>query len=535
MQQTGSKIIHHILEKSYGMENVVSGLLKDGFYCEGNIKASINQRSASLSQPDFGKICNDFKEILTSKSKNVYLIGNILHIDDRTYTFDDTLDTKIDKVIITNVSNNNGLCRVHCIAFKNKNEYKAYILKQEELEKRDHRVLGQRLDLFFFSEQSPGSCFFLPHGMRIYNKLLEYIKKEYFKRGFDEVSTPSIYNKELWEISGHWDKYAENMFSFNIKDETTFSLKPMNCPGHCLLFKHLPKSYKDLPVRYADFSALHRNECKGALTGLTRVRKFTQDDAHIFCRKDQIAEEMQNCLQFLEDVYKVFGFEFTLNLSTRPKEYIGTIELWDYAEEQLKHILDTTNRDYKINPEDGAFYGPKIDIMIKDNIQRLHQCATIQLDFNLPERFALDYVDDANIQTRPIIIHRAIYGSFERFIALLLEHYAGKLPFWISPRQILVCPITLADPEIVDYCKKVNNIFKSNYYYSDIDLTTVTFNKKIRNAQQLFYNYIIVIGKKEATDNEINVRYQDATTKIYKIDDFITELKDQSPHDMEYR
>uniref|UniRef100_A0A668A0A6 threonine--tRNA ligase n=1 Tax=Myripristis murdjan TaxID=586833 RepID=A0A668A0A6_9TELE len=325
------------------------------------------------------------------------------------------------------------------------------------------------------------------------------IKSEYRKRGFQEVVTPNIYNSKLWQTSGHWQHYSENMFSFEVEKET-FALKPMNCPGHCLMFDHRPRSWRELPLRMADFGVLHRNELSGALTGLTRVRRFQQDDAHIFCSMDQIEGEIKGCLDFLRTVYDVFGFTFKLNLSTRPEKFLGDPAVWDQAEKQLENSLNEFGEKWVLNPGDGAFYGPKIDIQIKDAIGRYHQCATIQLDFQLPIRFDLTF-------KRPVIIHRAILGSVERMIAILTENYGGKWPLWLSPRQVMVVPV---GPTCDDYAQKVQQEFHNNGFMTDVDVDPgCTLNKKIRNAQLAQYNFILVVGEKEKTSDTVNVRTRD--------------------------
>jgi threonyl-tRNA synthetase len=284
-----------------------------------------------------------------------------------------------------------SLQRVYGISFPDTKQLKEWQKFQKEAAKRDHRKLGREHELFFFHELSPGSCFFLPRGAHIYNKLIEFIREEYHKRGFQEVITPNVYNSKLWKTSGHWEHYAENMFRFDVEKET-FALKPMNCPGHCLMFDMRPRSWRELPLRMADFGVLHRNELSGALSGLTRVRRFQQDDAHIFCTPEQIKSEIHHCLDFLQHVYSVFGFTFKLYLSTRPEKFLGEIAVWDNAEKQLEESLNEFGSKWVLNPGDGAFYGPKIDIQIMDALRRPHQCATIQLDFQLPERFNLSYM-----------------------------------------------------------------------------------------------------------------------------------------------
>uniref|UniRef100_A0A8C7XYH4 threonine--tRNA ligase n=1 Tax=Oryzias sinensis TaxID=183150 RepID=A0A8C7XYH4_9TELE len=364
------------------------------------------------------------------------------------------------------------LQRIYGISFPDPKMLKEWEKFQEEAKNRDHRKLGREQDLFFFHELSPGSCFFLPKGAFIYNTLIEFIRSEYRNRGFQEVVTPNIYNSKLWVTSGHWQHYSENMFSFEVEKET-FALKPMNCPGHCLVFDHRPRSWRELPLRMADFGVLHRNELSGALTGLTRVRRFQQDDAHIFCSMDQIEEEIKGCLHFLRAVYDVFGFTFKLNLSTRPEKFLGEPEMWDQAEKQLENSLNEFGEKWVLNPGDGAFYGPKIDIQIKDAIGRYHQCATIQLDFQLPIRFNLAYV-----------------------------RWEKKQVFRHGHRNVLT---STEFPRIA-----VKQEFHSNGFMADVDLDpSCTLNKKIRNAQLSQYNFILVVGEKEKTSNTVNVRTRD--------------------------
>ncbi|NXO53184.1 SYTC protein, partial [Aramus guarauna] len=400
-----------------------------------------------------------------------------------------------------------SLQRIYGISFPDAKMLKEWEKFQEEAKSRDHRKIGRDQELFFFHELSPGSCFFLPKGAYIYNTLIEFIRSEYRKRGFQEVVTPNVFNSKLWMTSGHWQHYSDNMFSFEVEKEI-FALKPMNCPGHCLMFDHRPRSWRELPLRLADFGVLHRNELSGALTGLTRVRRFQQDDAHIFCAMEQIEEEIKSCLQFLRSVYDVFGFSFKLNLSTRPEKYLGNIEVWNQAEKQLENSLNDFGEKWELNPGDGAFYGPKIDIQIKDAIGRYHQCATIQLDFQLPVRFNLTFVsNDGNDKTRPVIIHRAILGSVERMIAILTENYGGKWPLWLSPQQVMVVPV---GPTCDEYAQKVRQHFHDAGLMADVDVDPgCTLNKKIRNAQLAQYNFILVVGEKEKASGTVNIRTRD--------------------------
>uniref|UniRef100_A0A674AR52 threonine--tRNA ligase n=1 Tax=Salmo trutta TaxID=8032 RepID=A0A674AR52_SALTR len=398
------------------------------------------------------------------------------------------------------------LQRIYGISFPDSKMLKEWERFQEEARNRDHRKIGKEQELFFFHDLSPGSCFFLPRGAYLYNTLTDFIREEYCRRGFQEVASPNIYNSKLWETSGHWQHYSDNMFSFPVEQDI-FALKPMNCPGHCLMFSHRPRSWRELPLRLADFRVLHRNELSGTLTGLTRVRRFQQDDAHIFCTMEQIESEMKDCLDFLRCVYYVFGFSFQLHLSTRPEKYLGDIDVWNQAEKQLENSLNEFGEPWKLNPGDGAFYGPKIDIKIKDAIGRYHQCATIQLDFQLPIRFNLTFVGkDWDDKARPVIIHRAILGSVERMIAILTENYAGKWPLWLSPRQVMFVPV---NPTCEEYAKRVTRFVEAGFM-ADADLdSSCLLNKKIRNAQLAQYNFILVVGEKEKLTNSVNVRTRD--------------------------
>jgi len=399
-----------------------------------------------------------------------------------------------------------SLQRIYGISYPDSKQLKEWKHLQEEAAKRDHRKIGIQQDLFFFHELSPGSCFFQPKGAHIYNKLMDFIKSEYWKRGFQEVMSPNMYNAKLWKTSGHWDHYAENMFRFDVEKEA-FGLKPMNCPGHCLIFDQRPRPYKELPLRMADFGVLHRNELSGALTGLVRVRRFQQDDAHIFCRPDQIKTEMAGCMEFLKHVYGIFGFTYQLRLSTRPEKYIGDIEVWNAAEKDLADSMDAVGIPWKLNPGDGAFYGPKIDITLQDALKRQHQCATIQLDFNLPKRFNLSYIDEKGEKQKPVMIHRAILGSVERMIAVLTENYGGKWPFWLSPRQVMVVPVGIP---FNGYASEVAGRMRTLGYCAEADTDDGnTMNKKVRNAQIAQYNFIFVVGEKEQNNGTVNVRTRD--------------------------
>jgi len=369
----------------------------------------------------------------------------------------------------------------------------------------DHRKIGREQSLFMFDgEYAPGSGFFLPRGAHIYNTLIDYLRQEYRKRRYKEVITPNMFNCTLWEKSGHWDHYAENMFTVELSETEKHSWKPMNCPSHCRIFDSTVRSWRELPLRFADFGVLHRNEASGALSGLTRVRRFQQDDAHLFCAPEHIEQEIRNSIDFMQTVYDNFDFSFSLCLSTRPESYMGDLSLWDDAEAALKRVLDNTGLQWTLNEGDGAFYGPKIDITITDSTGKPHQCATIQLDFQLPIRFDLKYVKPDSSFGRPIIVHRAIFGSIERFIAILCENFVGNWPFWLSPLQAQIVPV---NEKLNDYALKVEDRLIQEGFMVECELDPgLTLNKKVRNAEVSKYNFILVVGNKEAEAESVTVR-----------------------------
>ncbi|KAI5176230.1 threonyl-tRNA synthetase [Pancytospora epiphaga] len=390
-----------------------------------------------------------------------------------------------------------SLQRIYAISFPTKGELKEYLDRIEKAKEMDHRKIGREMDLFFFHKYSPGSCFWLPDGTHIYNKLVEFLRSEYRKRGFTEVITPNIFSVDLWKESGHYENYKENIYMIEKED---FALKPMNCPGHCVMFRNTVHSYSELPLRYADFGVLHRNEVSGALSGLTRVRRFQQDDAHIFCRMDQVRAEIGGCLDFLRSVYKVFNFSYSLLLSTRPEKYLGELSEWNEAEDALKNAITESGLEYQLNEGDGAFYGPKIDVILSDALGRKIQCGTIQLDFQLPQRFDLHYTNSEGSHLRPVMVHRAILGSIERMIAIILESFGKKIPFWLSPRQIAIIPLYATD--YADDLKEKLADFEVKVFNDD----GCTLNRNIRNAEIAGYRLVCVVGRKEAELNEINVR-----------------------------
>lgn len=484
---------------------------------------------------------------------------------------------------------NDSLQRISGVAFAKAEQMKQWETFIAEAKLRDHQVIGKAQKLFWFSQMSPGSPFLLPHGTRIFNAIQAMLREQYWLRDYQEVQSPLMYDVDLWKRSGHWAHYQDDMFRVPLKNtpgapppsaaeqadqekktdepkadeqkttaatiaqqesERLFALKPMNCPGHCLMFASEERSYRALPWRVADFSALHRNEASGALHGMTRVRKFQQDDAHIFCTTDQIGEELRRMFDFMTEVYTIFDFKFKLKLSTRPDSYLGQIEQWNDAEAQLtKALREFRGDEWELNPGDGAFYGPKIDVTINDALGREFQCATIQLDFQLPSNFNLLYrSNDAAApedqqakaegdaaaagaipqgMARPVMIHRAVIGSFERFFGIITEHFAGKWPFWLSPRQVMIIPVMVSAEK---YATEVRELLHKARLFADVDFSGNTMPKKIRAAQIAQYNFTVVVGATEMEERSVNIRNRDDPSSQQKgstisLDDFISKLK----------
>ncbi len=397
---------------------------------------------------------------------------------------------------------NQPMQRIYGTAFLSEADLKAHLQRIEEAKKRDHRKLGKELGLFTFHQWAPGAAFWLSKGTTLYNLLANYMREVLFPAGYVEVKTPLVYNKALWERSGHWKHYRDNMFLIESEGET-MSMKPMNCPGHFLTYASETRSYRDLPIRFHEQTPLHRNEASGVLSGLVRVRQFSQDDAHCFVTQEQIGEEVERLIRLVQRVYGDFDLPFTAKLSTRPDEYLGEIATWDHAEAQLKQALQSARMEYTLNEKDGAFYGPKIDFDITDALGRKWQCATIQLDYQQPENFDLKYIGADNAEHRPVVIHRAIFGSFERFIAILIEHYAGAFPMWLAPVQAIVLPI--ADRHM-DYARSVRERLTAAGLRVELDERQEKIGYKIREAQLQKIPYMLVVGDKEAADGTVAVR-----------------------------
>ena len=402
-------------------------------------------------------------------------------------------------------SNNKMLQRIYGICFDNKEDLDDYLTMLEEAKKRDHRKLGKELGLFMFSEYGPGFPFWLPNGMILRRTLEDFWYKEHTKEGYKFVQTPIMLNKDLWVKSGHWDNYQENMYTSEI-DDKEFAIKPMNCPGGILVYKNELHSYKEFPLRVGELGLVHRHEASGALNGLFRVRNFTQDDAHIFLTKEQIEDEIVRLINFIDRVYSIFGLPYDIELSTRPLEkYIGDIEIWDYAEKALKEACEKSGHEIKINPGDGAFYGPKLDFHVTDSLGRVWQCGTIQLDFNLPERFELEFVNHEGNKERPVMLHRVIFGSIERFIGILIEHYAGAFPTWLTPIQVNIIPVN--NEYHLEYAKDIYNLLLENGFRVKLDDSDEKLSYKMRDSSVKKIPYTLILGDKEKDGDLISYRH----------------------------
>lgn len=418
-------------------------------------------------------------------------------------------------------SDNQVLQRVYGTAWPKKADLDEYLHFIEEAKKRDHRKLGKELDLYMFSEEAPGMPFYLPNGFTVRNELEQFSRRLQQLANYTEVRTPFMMNQRLWHQSGHWDHYHENMY-FSEVENAKFALKPMNCPGHMLIYKNKNHSYRDLPIRYSEFGQVHRHEYSGALNGMIRVRTFCQDDAHVFARPDQIKSEIKGMIQLIDSIYKVFGFEYTVALSTRPQDSMGSDELWEIAESSLREVLEETGMPYEIKDKDGAFYGPKIDFQITDSLKRRHQCGTIQLDFQMPEKFDLTYVGADNEKHRPVVLHRAMYGSMERFIGILVEHYAGAFPIWLAPTQVRLMTINEVH---VPYAEKVREQLIHAGIRVELDARNEKIGYKIREAQVSKIPYMLVIGEKEAADGTLSVRKRGVGDEgAFTAEDFIVKI-----------
>lgn len=418
------------------------------------------------------------------------------------------------------------LQRIYGTCFMNEEELKQHLVDLEERKKRDHRKLGKELELFMFSEYGPGLAFWLPNGYILRRTLEDFWIKLHKERGYMVINTPIMLNRQLWETSGHWDHYKDDMFTVEVEDGT-YAIKPMNCPGAILVYNNSLHSYKELPLRYAELGNVHRYEASGALNGLFRVRGFTQDDAHTMITEDQIGEEVANIISLYDYVYSVFGLNYSIELSTRPEDnYIGSIEVWDKAEEDLKKACLATGHDFKINPGDGAFYGPKLDFKLRDSMNRIWQCGTVQLDMQLPGRFNCKYIAEDGSKKTPVMIHRACFGSIERFIGIITEHFAGAFPLWLAPKQVTIIPVN--NDAHLAYAKEIEEILTNAGIRVSIDDREEKLNYKIRETQVKKIPYTLVLGDQEKANNSVTYRHHGSNQSFnMPIDDFVNMLKDE--------
>lgn len=412
---------------------------------------------------------------------------------------------------------NKMMQRIYVYGFLDKNELKDYLKMLEEAEKRDHRKLGKELGLFFISDYAQGMPFYMPKGVIVKNELIKYWREVHSRSGYLEIETPMAMNRKLWEISGHWDHYQNNMYTFKVEDDD-FAIKPMNCPGGLVYYKESLHSYKDFPLRVAELGKVHRQEASGTLHGLFRVRCFTQDDAHIFLKADQLEQEVKNILSIVDEMYKTFGLTYHLELSTMPESHIGDLKDWEFAESSLKSALEHIGKKYVINEGDGAFYGPKIDIHIKDAIGRTWQCGTIQLDMQLPKRFGIEYVDEDGTKKEPLMLHRVIYGSIDRFLGIITENYAGAFPTWLSPVQVEIVPIS---EKFLPNCEEIENTLKQSGVRVELDKRNEKLGYKLRSAISQKIPYVIIIGENEIQKGVISVRKRGQNNTVeFKVEDF---------------
>lgn len=554
MRHSAAHVLAQSIKRIYPKALLSIGpVIENGFYYDIDLDQSISESDLSKIEKEMKKIQKENftfirSEISYEEAKNVFKDNsykvNIIeshkdkqlsiyqqgeftdlctgpHVTSTKYVNHFKL-TKVAGAYWKGDSNNKMLQRIYGVAFASKEELDNYFDFLKEADERNHRKLGKQLKLFMFSEEAPGMPFYLPNGQFIKNKMEEFLREIQLERGYQEVKTPLMMNQRLWEASGHWDHYHENMY-FTKVDDNDFALKPMNCPGHMLIFKNELKSYKDLPLRIAEFGQVHRHEFSGALNGLLRVRTFCQDDAHIFVMKSQIQEEVKNVLELIDYLYNIFGFEYSIELSTRPEKYLGELSLWEEAEKSLSNVLDNLNLPYSINEGDGAFYGPKIDIHIKDALNRSHQCATVQLDFQMPEKFDLTYVNENNEKERPVVIHRAIFGSLDRFFGILIEHFKGAFPLWMAPTQVNLIGVSENN---INYVKQIQKVLVQENIRVNIDNRDEKLGKKIRESQMNKIPYTIVVGDEEQNNNSLSVRKYGHSENVSKdITTFIKELK----------
>lgn len=552
----------HILAKAVcrlydDVKLTIGPSISDGFYYDFDLKNQLSQDDLTKIEEEMRKIINngeEFKREEISKEKalemfkdNPYKVELINELPKEEkisiyYTGNDFVDlcrgphvekttqlqnvgfklVKVNGAYWRGNEKNKMLQRVYAYAFATKKELADYILMQEEAKKRDHRKLGKELELFFISDYAKGMPFFMPKGVTIINKLTEYWREMHKKAGYVEIMTPMAMNRALWEYSGHWNHYSKNMYTFKVEGED-FAIKPMNCPGGMLAYKENIHSYRDLPLRVGELGKVHRHEASGTLHGLFRVRCFTQDDAHIFMTPEQIEDEVKNVLDLVDSMYSTFGLSYHLELSTMPEDHIGDVKDWEVAENKLKNALNKIGRDFVINEGDGAFYGPKIDIHIKDALNRTWQCGTIQLDMQLPKRFNLEYTDSDGLKKEPIMIHRVIFGSLERFFGIITENFAGAFPLWLAPVQVKVLSVT---DSVNDYAREVLEKLEQAGLRVEIDERNEKIGYKIREAASFKIPYNIIIGENEKNNKTISLKIRGGfQANDIKLDKFIEELQ----------
>ncbi|HGG0584658.1 MULTISPECIES: threonine--tRNA ligase [Bacillus] len=559
-RHSAAHILAQAVKRLYGDINLgVGPVIENGFYYDMDLPRSVNIENLRRIEKEMKKIINEnikiervevsreeaaklFQEmndrlklelleaIPSGESVTLYKQGEFVdlcrgpHLPSTGYLKAFQL-THVSGAYWRGDSNNQVLQRIYGVAFSSQKELEEYLHFVEEAAKRNHRKLGSELELFMFSEEAPGMPFYLPKGQMIRNELeafLREIQKEY---NYQEVRTPFMMNQEVWERSGHWGHYKDNMY-FSEVDNKSFALKPMNCPGHMLMFKNKLHSYRELPIRMCEFGQVHRHEFSGALNGLLRVRTFCQDDAHLFVTPKQIEDEIKSVMAQIDYVYKTFGFEYEVELSTRPEDSMGDDKLWEQAEAALENVLQSLNYKYRLNEGDGAFYGPKIDFHIKDALNRSHQCGTIQLDFQMPEKFDLNYIDENNEKKRPVVIHRAVLGSLDRFLAILIEHFGGAFPAWVAPVQVKVIPVSNAVHE--QYANEIAHKLAQAGVRVEQDARDEKLGYKIREAQMQKVPYVLVIGDKEMENGAVNVRkYGEEKSEVIALDVFVASIEEE--------
>lgn len=559
-RHSAAHILAQAVKRMYSNVNLgVGPVIENGFYYDMNLPSSVNIEDLSEIEKEMKKIINEnvkiervevsreeakklFQEmndhlklelleaIPNGESVTLYKQGEFVdlcrgpHLPSTGYLKAFQL-SHVSGAYWRGDSDNQVLQRIYGVAFSSQKELEEYLHFVEEAAKRNHRKLGSELELFMFSEEAPGMPFYLPKGQIIRNELesfLRGIQKEY---NYQEVRTPFMMNQEVWERSGHWGHYKDNMY-FSEVDNKSFALKPMNCPGHMLMFKNKLHSYRELPIRMCEFGQVHRHEFSGALNGLLRVRTFCQDDAHLFVTPEQIEDEIKSVMAQIDYVYKTFGFEYEVELSTRPEDSMGDDKLWEQAEAALANVLQSLNYKYRLNEGDGAFYGPKIDFHIKDALNRSHQCGTIQLDFQMPEKFDLNYIDEKNEKKRPVVIHRAVLGSLDRFLAILIEHFGGAFPAWVAPVQVKVIPVS--NTVHVQYADEVTDKLAQAGIRVERDVRDEKLGYKIREAQMQKVPYVLVIGDKEMENGAVNVRkYGEEKSEVVELGVFVKSIKEE--------